>query len=101
MHHLKHRLATKDVQENLQNYVRGSIPAGGKWILFTKCIRQVWEKVSANKEMVIRSFWKRAIPGSKDDEINLNSPPNYKVGDSEVNEIELDDESMSMLVWPI
>ena len=47
-------LTTEHVQENLQDYVRGGIPAGERQILFTKWIRQAWEEMSANKGMVIR-----------------------------------------------
>ena len=56
-------LATKYVQENLQdyNYVRGGIPTGERRILFTKWIGQAWEEVSANKEMVVHSFQKWGI----------------------------------------
>ena len=81
------RLATTHVQENLQDYVRGSIPAGEQRVLFTKWIGQAWEEVSAKKEMVIRSFQKCGISvpidGSSDDDINICSLPNYKVGEEE------------------
>jgi hypothetical protein len=45
------RLATNHVQEHLQDYVRGSIPAGERRVLFIKWIGQAWQEVSANKEM--------------------------------------------------
>ena len=53
--------------------------------------------MSANKEMVVRSFQKCGISvptdGSKDDEINVNSLQNYKVGDDDDSECELGEES--------
>ena len=43
------RLATAHVQENLQDYVRGSIPAGERRVLFTKWIGQAWKKFQQRK----------------------------------------------------
>lgn len=86
------RLATANVQENLQDYVRGSIPAGERRVLFTKWIGQAWEEVSAMKDMVIRRFRKCGISvpiyGSSDDDINISSLPSYKVGEEEEGEHE-------------
>ena len=55
------------------------------------------EEVSAKKEMVIRSFRKCGISvpidGSNDEDINISSLPNYKVGEEEEREHEKLEES--------
>ena len=89
------RLATTHLQENLQDYVRGSIPAGQRRFLFTQWIGQAWQEVSAKKEMVMRSFQKCGISlpidGSKDDELNINSLPNYKIKEDAESEHDLEE----------
>ena len=52
-------------------------------MLLTRWVAQAWEEVSANRDMVIRSFRKCGISlpidGTLDSEINLEGIPDYKV----------------------
>ena len=79
------RLATQHLQDNLDTYVKGQINASERHILFTKWVGQTWEEVSANRDMVIRSFKKCgiAVPidGSEDHEINIKGLDDYVVED--------------------
>ena len=81
------RLATQHVQDNLDAYVQGSIPATDRRVLFTKWVAQAWEEVSSNKGAIVRSFRKcgisMPIDGSQDSEINIREPSAYSVEDSE------------------
>ena len=81
------RLATQHVQDNLDAYVQGSIPATDRRVLFTKWVAQAWEEVSSNKDAIVRSFKKcgisLAIDGSQDSEINIRELSAYNVEDSE------------------
>jgi hypothetical protein len=47
------RQATVHLQENLSQYVNGTICVSERRVLFTKKIRAAWEEVSANKDMII------------------------------------------------
>ena len=77
------RLANAHCAENLTAYVQGTIPAGERRVLLTRWVAQAWEEVSANRDMVIRSFRKCGISlpidGTLDSEINLEGIPDYKV----------------------
>lgn len=78
------RLASQhNMQENLQGYVQGKFDASTRGILFTQWVGQAWEEVSADKEMVKRSFRKCgiavAIDGSEDSEINIPGIEDYAV----------------------
>ena len=78
-------LATQHLQDNLDTYVKGQINASERRILFTKWVGQAWEEVSANRDMVIRSFKKCgiAVPidGSEDHQINIKGLDDYVVED--------------------
>ena len=54
------------MQDNLDAYVKGDINANARRVLFTKWVGQAWEEVSADKEMIVRSFKKC---GLEDEEI--------------------------------
>ena len=77
------KFATEHMQENLDSYVNGTIPAKERRVLFTKWVGQAWEEVSAMKEMVKRSFMKTGIAvhidGSEDEQINIKGLDNYQV----------------------
>ena len=77
------RLASQHMQENLQGYVQGKFDASTRRVLFTQWVGQAWEEVSADKEMVKRSFRKCgiavAIDGSEDSEINIPGIEDYAV----------------------
>ena len=71
------------MHENLDRYVKGTFTASARRVLFTQWVGQAWEEVSANKEMLKRSFRKcgiaLAIDGSQDDEINIEGVEMYEV----------------------
>ena len=78
------------MQENLDAYVKGDINASARRVLFTKWVGQAWEEVSADKEMIVRSFKKcgiaLAIDGSEDEEINIQGIDGYIVEDDDDEE---------------
>ena len=55
------REATKHLHDNLDEYMRGTINASERRVLFTKWVGAAWDKVLANTDMVIRSFGKCGI----------------------------------------
>lgn len=63
MHHSQaiEREATKHLHDNLGEYMRGTINASEHRVLFTKWVGDAWDEVSANVDMVIRSFEKCGI----------------------------------------
>jgi hypothetical protein len=69
------KLAKKHTQQNLDAYARGERNASEQRILFTTWVGEAWETLSADKEMIIRSFKKSGIcvatDGSEDAEINI------------------------------
>ena len=75
------RLANEHVAANLTDYVQGTIPATERRILFTRWVGQAWEELSANKDMIKRSFKKCgisvAIDGSEDASINIEGLSDY------------------------
>ena len=79
------RLSTQHVQQNLEAYVRGSIPATERRVLFTKWVGEAWEQVASNRGMIVRAFQKCGISlpidGSRDDEINIQDLQDYSVGE--------------------
>ena len=87
------KLATEHMQQNLDAYVRGEISASERRILFTKWVGEALETLSADKEMIIRSFKKCgisvAVDGSEDTEINIKGLEDYSV---EEDDEELSDE---------
>ena len=76
-------IATSHVEAHVDDYLHGNFTASERRILLTKWIGQAWEEVSANKDMVIRGFWKCgisiAIDGSEDNEINIKDLENYEI----------------------
>ena len=75
------RLATKHMQSNLEDYVKGNINAGRRRILLTGWIGQAWEELSISTDMIRRSFKKTgitvAIDGSEDSEIRIMGIDDY------------------------
>ena len=67
----------------MQSFVQGKLDAKTRRILFTQWVGQAWEKISADKEMVKRSFRKGgiavAIDGTEDSEINISGIEEYAV----------------------
>ena len=65
----------KHRNENLKLYLENKLTASQRRVLITKWAADVWEKVKANKEMIIRSFNKcgitTAVDGSEDDQVNV------------------------------
>ena len=90
------REATKPLQDNLDEYMRGTINASERRVLFTKWVGAAWDEVSANTEMVIRSFEKCGISipidGSKDDRINIANIDNYTVASEDEEATDASDE---------
>ena len=84
------KLANEHMQHNLEAYVRGDINASKQRILFTKWVGEAWERQSAKKEMVARSFRKCgiavAIDGSEDSEIHIEGIDDYAIEDEEDEE---------------
>lgn len=84
------RLANEHCAKNLSAYVQGTIPAGERRVLLTKWVGQAWAEVSANKEMIQRTFRKCGISipidGSADDDINIEGLADYTVGEDEDEE---------------
>ena len=83
-----YRLTTQHVQDNLDAYVQGNVPATDRRVLFTKWVAQAWEEVSSNKGAIVWSFKKCGISlpidGSQDSEINIRELSAYSVEDSDV-----------------
>ena len=79
------------MQENLDAYVKGDINASARRFLFTKWVGQAWEEVSADKEIIVRSFKKcgiaLAIDGSEEEEINIQGIDGYNVEDDDDEEL--------------
>ena len=77
------RQATQHMQENLDSYVHGQINASARRVLFTKWVGQAWEEVSADKELIVRSFKKCGISvpidGSEDEQIHIQGLEEYAV----------------------
>ena len=71
------------MQENLDSYVHGNFNASAQRVLFTKWVGQAWEEVSADKELIVRSFKKRGISvlinGSEDNLIHIQGLEDYAV----------------------
>ena len=80
-------LATAHIQENLDAYVKGQLNASARRVLITKWVGQTWEEVSANRDMIIRSFQKTsvavAVDGSEEYLIYIEGLEEYRVDDSE------------------
>ena len=87
------RLANDHCAQNLSAYVQGTIPAGERRVLLTKWVGQAWEEVSANKQMIQRTFRKCGISvpidGSADGDIQLED---YTVQEDGVDEGDEEDE---------
>ena len=81
------RLATEHMQDNLDAYVKGQFNASARRVLFTKWVGEAWEDVSANSDMVIRSFKKTgialAVDGSEDGVVNIKDLEGYKIEESD------------------
>ena len=90
------RLATDHWAQNLQAYVEGTISASQRRVLLSQWVGQAWEELSANKEMIKRSFKKCGISvpidGSKDDEIKIEGLDEYSVKETDVDGASQDEE---------
>ena len=90
------KMTTIHLQENLNDYVTGKISASQRRILFTKWVGQAWEELSANKDMIVRSFEKCGISvpidGSEDSTIKIEGLEDYTVG-AESDDKVADDET--------
>ena len=77
------RFTSQHMQDYLQSYVQGKFDASSRRILFTRWVGQAWEEVSADREMVKRSFRKCgivvAVDGSEDSKINISELEEYAV----------------------
>lgn len=77
------RQATQHMLENLDSYVYSRINASARQVLITKWVGQAWEEISADKEMIIRSFKKCGISlpveGSGDSQIHAQGLEDYAV----------------------
>ncbi len=73
----------KHLDENLEHYVEGKLTASERRVLTTKWVGNAWEKLSENKDMIIRSFVKCGITsnvdGSEDDQVNIKGLEDYKM----------------------
>ena len=71
------REATKHLHDNLDEYMRGTINASERRVLFTKWVGAALDEVSANTDMVFCSIEKCGISipidCSKDDKINCSA----------------------------
>lgn len=69
--------------------------ASARRVLFTKWVGKAWEEVSANRDMIVRSFEKVgiAVPidGSGDDQINIEGLEEYSVDMSEEESTDTED----------
>lgn len=76
------------MQENLDSYVYRRINASARRVLITKWVGQVWQEISADNEMVTRSFKKCGISvlidGSEDDGIHIQGLDDYAVEEDDV-----------------
>ena len=90
------REATKHLNANLDEYMRGTINASERCVLFTKWVGAAWDEVLANADMEIRSFEKCGISvpidGSKDDKINIASLNKYTVDSEDKDATDASDE---------
>ena len=90
-------LATSHMQENLDDYVHGNFSAKQQRILLTAWIGEAWEKICANKDMIIRGFRKCgisvAVDGSEDNDINIKELENYQVDSDDDDPFESEDDS--------
>ena len=86
------RLANDHCAQNLSAYVQGE-----RRVLLTKWVGQAWEEVSANKQMIQRTFRKCGISvpidGSADGDIQLEGLPDYTVQEDGVDEGDEEDEN--------
>ena len=73
----------KHLDENLDLYVEGKLAASERCVLATTFVGNAWEKLSENKDMIIRSFVKCGITsnvdGSEDDQVNIRGLEGYKM----------------------
>ena len=73
----------KHLDENLDRYVERKLTASERRVLTTKWVGNAWEKLSENKDMIIRSFVKCGITnnldGSEDDQVNIRGLEDYKM----------------------
>lgn len=71
----------KHLDDNLERYVEGKIGASERRVLTTKWVANAWEKVTASKECVIRSFVKcgltNNLDGTEDKQINIRGIDDY------------------------
>ena len=71
----------KHLDENLDKYVDGKLTTSERRVLTTKWVADAWQKVSENKDMIIRSFVKCGITckldGSVDDHVNMRGLEGY------------------------
>lgn len=85
------REATRHLHNNLDEHMRGTINASERRVLFTKWVGAAWDEVSANVDMVIRSFEKCGISfpinGSEDNKINIANIDNYTVDSEDEEEV--------------
>ena len=67
---------------NLELYTTGKISASERRVLITKWVAKAWQKISDNKDMVVRSFQKCGLfiklYGSEDGLANIEGLPNYR-----------------------
>ena len=72
------------LQDNLNDYVTGKIPASDRRVLFTKWVGQSWADLSTNQQMTIHSFKKCGISvpidGSSNAAIDIRGLEDYTVG---------------------
>jgi hypothetical protein len=73
--------AMQHVHDNLDDYINGKFTASERRVLLTAWIGQAWEELSANEEMIERSFKKCGISiaadGSEDADINIEGLEDY------------------------
>ena len=90
------REATKHLHDNLDEYMRGTVNASERRVLFTKWVGAAWDEVSANADMVIHLFEKCGISvpidGSEDDKINIANLNKYTVDSEDKDATDASDE---------
>ena len=81
----------RHLHNNLDEYMRGTINASERCVLFTKWVGASWDEVSANVDMVICSFEKCGISvpidGSEDNKINIANIDNYTEDSEDEEEV--------------
>ena len=86
----------KHLSENLHLYAENKLSVSERRVLTTKWVAEGWEKLSRNKEIIMRSFVKCGISHSlvrtEDNDINIEGISDYKLPQLD-REFEMDDSS--------